>query len=87
MEAGRNGLVEGMTGGNGCLLSAPVIMPQRRGWARSTDWERCSQLGVFTLLTADLLKVCSAAGGARLGSGITLEKWILIMGKELYQNS
>lgn len=72
MEAGRNGLVEGMTDENDCLLFTPVTVPQRRGWACSTESERFSPAWHFT----DLLKSYSAPAGARYGLGTeaTLEK-------------
>ena len=84
MEAGRNGLVEGMTGGNDCLLFTPAIMPQRRGWACSTESEHFSPAWHFTVLIADLWKSCSTPAGARYGLGAeaTLEKLTVTLDKE-----
>lgn len=83
MEAGRNGLVEGMTGGNDCLLFTPVIMPQRRRWACSREAEHFSPAWHFTVLIADLWKSYSAPAGARYGLGTeaTLEKWTVTLDK------
>lgn len=84
MEAGRNGLVEGMTGGNDCLLFSPVIVPQRRGWACSIELEHFSPAWHFTVLIADLCKSYSTPAGARcgLGTDTSLEKWTVTLDKE-----
>lgn len=63
MEAGRNGLVEGMADENGS--SWLLGLPRRRGWECSTEPE----LFCVTVLVADPCNSCSTPAGARYGLG------------------
>lgn len=71
MEAGRNGLVEGMAGGNDS--SWLLGLPQRRGWECSTE----SKLSCVTGLVAGPWNSCTTPAGARYGLGTeaALETW------------
>lgn len=81
LEAGRNGLVERMTGGNDCLVFTPVIMPQRMGTQHRTR-------AFLPRLVFHLWKSYSTPGGGGIGSryGLgaeaALQKWTVSLDKE-----
>lgn len=79
MEAGRNGLVEGMAGGNGSSWLLGLCL-RGEGGECSTEWA----LFCVTVLIADPWKSCSTPARARYGLGTeaALETWPVTLDKE-----